>query len=266
MPVTLLSPRLKLERAREHIEALDTGFRAYTNRHPHRLTNELDDDGWNIVCIEIIRPIPESLSLIAGDAAHCIRSALDHIVYAVSTGSTNAKRRGYWPICVTEGEYLRPRGKAPCERPSMRDEGLASVPEPIRAIIDTTQPYLGGNRASEHVFAVISRLDNADKHRVVQPAIAVVKDAGTIEAARATPGNPVTLREEWFDFGRPLSLEEKTKVLRWRTEPALAADEVSMKLNPSLTIVFGEGGNFDQVMRAYGEIYKLIDLIETTEV
>src|SRR5207244_1939643 len=104
-------------------------------------------------------------------------------------------------------------------RPPMREEGLRAVPEHIRAIIDGTQPYLGGDRAGEHVFAVLSRLDNADKHRVVQSALAVVKDPGTIDTSEIRRGDERTLHTEWLAVGEALRMNKKTDVLRWRTEP-----------------------------------------------
>ena len=259
---TLLSPRLKLERAGEHIKTLHTEFQAYMDRDPHSLSTEVDAEGWNVVSIEIVRPMPEQLALIAGDAIHCIRSSLDHIVYAVATGSATKRRGCYWPVAMTEAEYLQPRGKAPCERPSMREEGLRAVPEPIRAIVDSTQPYHGGSRAKDHVFAVISRLDNADKHRVVPPALAVVKDFGEVDASLVAPGPARTLHEEWIEFGRPLVLNEKTKLLRWRTDPPTPADQVNVKFKPTMNVVFGEVGTFDQVWKAFVEIKKLVHRIE----
>ena len=181
----LLSPRLKLERAGEHLKALHAELVAYTERQPHHFTSQVDSEGWTVVSLEIVRPMPEVIPVIAGDAIHCLRSALDHIVYAVSTGSK--RRRGYWPICIKEADYLLPRGAPPCERPSMREEGLGGVPESILTIIDGAQPYHGRDRANEHVLAVIGRLDNADKHRVVQTALGVLKNPGTVQSAH--PGD-----------------------------------------------------------------------------
>src|SRR5205085_5007265 len=107
MPTILLSPRLKLERANEHIKAFHSEINAYIERRPHRISSEFDDEGWNVVSVEVVRPMPDAVPLILGDAVHCLRSALDHIVYAVGTGAKRA--RGYWPVCVEEDTYLKPR-------------------------------------------------------------------------------------------------------------------------------------------------------------
>jgi hypothetical protein len=257
--VVFSSARLKLERAGEHLKALHAEVTAYADGHPHRITSQLDSDGWYVVTFEIVRPMPDAISLIAGDAAHCLRSALDHIVYAVSESS---KRSGcYWPISARKADYLEPRGKPGCERLSMREEGLGGVPEHIRAIIDETQPYHAGNRTDTHVFAVLNRLDNADKHRLVQPGIAVFKDPGMVEATHADTIER-TLTTNWLALGQPLRMNEKTKILRWRADPP-PSEDVSVKYHPKLGIVFGERGNFDQLVGAREIIYSLVTRIET---
>jgi hypothetical protein len=259
MPVTLLSPRLKLERAQEHIEAFHGELSAYMKRHPHRLSTKRQNDGWEVVSIEIVRPMPERIPLIAGDAVHCLRSALDHIVYAIGKGAK--KRSGYWPICIAEDDYLLPRGKPPCERPGMRDEGLAAVPEGLRTIIDEAQPYHGGDRAEEHVFAVLNRLDNADKHRIVQTALAVVRHPGDIKRTHPTKDDGKTLTTEWLGIDQPLRMNKKTELLRWKTDPP--SNEVYVTYTPSLGVVLGERASWEHITRAQSNIYKLVELIES---
>jgi len=259
--MTLLSARLKVERASEHLKAFHREINAYIERHPQRLTSEVDDEGWNVVSVELVRPIPDAVPLILGDAVHCLRSALDHIVYAVGTGRNRGS--GYYPICIEEVDYLKPRGKPPCERPSMRDEGLAAVPEHIRTIIDATQPYHGGARAKEHVLAVLASLDNADKHRLVQPTLAVIRDPGTVTRVTNSPiPDPDTLTTEWLGIGEPLGMDGKTKILRWRTEPP-SEKHVNVKYNPRVGVVIGERGNLGQINLVVEVVYKLIDEIET---
>lgn len=68
MPVTLLSPRLKLERAGEHLETFHSELSTYMKSHPHRLSTKREQDGWEVVSIEIVRAMPERIPLIAGDA------------------------------------------------------------------------------------------------------------------------------------------------------------------------------------------------------
>jgi hypothetical protein len=257
---TLLSPRLKLERANEHLKAFHAEINAYIERRPQHLSTELDADGWNVVSVEIVRPMPEVVPLILGDAIHCLRSALDHIVYAVGSGRNRG--RGYYPICIEEADYLKPRGNPPFERPPMRDEGLASVPEHIRTIIDRTQPYHGGARAKEHVLSVITSLDNADKHRLVQPALTVINDPGTVTRVTNSPmRDPDTLTTEWLGIGTPLRTDGKTQVLRWRTEPP-SEKHVNVQYNPRVGVAIGERGDLAHIDLALNVIYKLIDEIE----
>lgn len=261
---TLTSARLKLERASEHLKAFHTELSAYIERRPYRVTSELDDDAWQILSFELLYPLPDRLAILAGDACHSLRSALDHIVYAVSEGSDN-RSRSYWPIALDKSDYLLPRGKEPCQRPSMRDEALSGVPEPIRLIIDETQPYHGGDRKDIHVLAVIARLDNADKHRLVQTAVGALKDDGWINAsAIADEEIEITLTTEWLGIGEPLNVGKKAKILRLRTDPPLS--QVNVEYRPRLGVIFGKRGTIDQILGAREVIYRLVERIESTVV
>lgn len=197
-----------------------------------------------------------------GRRHHCLRSALDHIVFAIGKGAE--KRSGYWPIATTKDDYFLPRGDPPCERPGKRDEGLRSVPEYLRTIIDETQPYHGGDRAEDHVFAVLSRLDNADKHRVVQTALAVVRHPGEIKRTHPTRDDGKTLTTEWLGIDQPLRMNKKTELLRWKTDPP--SDEVYVTYTPRLGVVLGERGTWEAIIRARDNIYKLVERIESAVV
>jgi hypothetical protein len=143
----------------------------------------------------------------------------------------------------------------------MREEGIGAVPEYLRTFIDESQPYHGGDRADEHVFAVLSRLDNADKHRLVQPVLGVIKDPGDIERTHPTADDGKKLTVEWLGIEKPLRMNEKTEVLRWKTDPP--SDEVYVTYKPHLTVLFGERGSWDHVLQASNNIYRLVQDIES---
>lgn len=84
---SLESTWAKVERAKEHRDALQdyiTETFAVESNRP-RLGAKFDpDSGENIVFVNYIPDLTlffERASLILGDAAHCLKSALDHLVY-----------------------------------------------------------------------------------------------------------------------------------------------------------------------------------------
>lgn len=255
------SPRLKLGRAEAHLRELDAAVRGYLV-DAHRVTSEFDTHDWNTVLVEVVKPFPDHLGLLAGDAAHNMRSALDHIVYAVSRG--RAKRGSFFPIATREVDYLGPREE---DRRPMRDEGLGGVPAALLAVFDSAQPYLSGDDAEIHPFACIARLDNADKHRTIQLGLVVVKEPNsiTITTQHTPEGAEGSYAEiEWLAINRPLALGKETEVCRWRINPPQPEGaEVDVKLRPYLVVSFGQRATTADLFLAWTRVSELIDTIET---
>jgi len=88
----LQSPKLKIERAKTIIQELDSRISDYTDsaslnliRAPHPHT-----EGEDVLVAKIEDAIPDDIALIAGDAIHNIRTALDHLAccLAVANGKS----------------------------------------------------------------------------------------------------------------------------------------------------------------------------------
>jgi len=111
------------------------------------------------------------LGLIVGDVVHNLRTALDHLVHqlAVLNGTPpfDVNRSRQFPVSVKEAAYLRKsRGR------TYRDRCLIGVKEEHRKRIDAVQPYHYGEKASRNSLALLSEVDNADKHRVINTTVA----------------------------------------------------------------------------------------------
>jgi len=98
-------------------------------------------------------PQPEHWPLLAGEAIQNLRSALDHLVYAASGG----EERTQFPIFDEASEFA-------ARSPSM----LKGVPNATKDVIEGAQPYrLAPQDPSAESLALLRRLSNADKHRVL---------------------------------------------------------------------------------------------------
>jgi hypothetical protein len=86
----LTGVRLKLERAREHIEAIRARCEAFTDRDPPPFASRIEQKSAPEGSIEytvyaVVREQPPlDLGPMIGDAVHNIRSALDYLIYELA--------------------------------------------------------------------------------------------------------------------------------------------------------------------------------------
>lgn len=147
---------------------------------------------------------PDIWGLLLGDTVHGLRSALDHLAWALyKRGHTpNLPRRQeqgvYFPIARTPDQF---KGWVTGKRPK-----LPGVRSTDLAIVRRYQPYLRGQRnLYRHPLIVLDDLSIADKHQVIQPVqlvpesarynISFIKDCEITRIAprvRPTPFEPNT--------------------------------------------------------------------------
>lgn len=88
----------KVDRARKHADDLEAEVRSFWAADPYEIeTVGTPFAGHGFYRVKRIAALPKSIPLIAGDAAHNIRSALDHFAWA----AVSPQERGthtYFPI------------------------------------------------------------------------------------------------------------------------------------------------------------------------
>jgi hypothetical protein len=97
-----------------------------------------------------------------GDAVHNIRSALDYLVYELAPPKVRRKRTTQFPIFLTQADFLGKSGAM--------IEGIAGDE---RKLIESVQPYRSDDPRT-HPLAVLNRLSNRDKHRLLVPVVAAM--------------------------------------------------------------------------------------------
>lgn len=162
--------QLKLDRAAEHLAALDAEMHAWVaaqTRNPYDTAThqERGSDGvvWNVTRISAVRALPDRWGLIAGDALHNARSALDHMVCALAreNGSADVSDNAF-PIWMRKPDAT---GRA-----KMHGKHLGGLATTDRKRIERMQPYKKPSAARSKRLATLGALDNLDKHQVVTPA------------------------------------------------------------------------------------------------
>jgi hypothetical protein len=179
---------VKLDRARKHLDELIGRLAVYAHREPYRLVTQVEDEGRKLVFVfELVeKPFPE-WGVIIGDFIHNLRSALDHLAYQVvdangGTVSGDVK----FPIYKCKTSYCGWRKG----RKRHRDP-LAGVNARAIDAFEQEQPYRRkdtGDDPASHPLAIINKLWNDDKHKLLIPAIFRFRDPPT--APTAPPGAP----------------------------------------------------------------------------
>jgi hypothetical protein len=126
------------------------------------------------ITIVAVDPLPASWALMLGDVAHNLRSALDNLAWALVTRGTSppdALSRGrrtkvYFPLCRDRPTF---NAALPTKLPGVRRSDIA--------IVRRAQPFRRGTRRGHYqALTVLADLNNADKHRTVQPIWGVPLD------------------------------------------------------------------------------------------
>lgn len=169
-------PRLKLKRAKEHIDDLHFRVRQFCDSGVHRIAVERDaKTGDEMLKIAPAKTVPEVFSLILGDAVHNLASALDLAWFDLTAADSSEKRKLVFPVYPDRAHLEEFIGKRPKQ---------ASLIAVRRKLLDEIQPYKGGN--GDALYS-IHHLDIADKHRLLIPQVQI----GRIEAIRCEDGDGV---------------------------------------------------------------------------
>lgn len=159
------SARAKLRRAHVKMEELDRAWEEFCGGDPPPVTfaPEVypDDKEFRIVITEV-REAPIEVGVIVGEIAHALRSVLDHLVWELAFVDSGCRGKGNdhttFPLCGSPSAFSERRRSA-----DVRGVSKAHV-----ALIEMAQPYQPWYGGGGHPLRLIARLDNDDKHKVVQ--------------------------------------------------------------------------------------------------
>jgi hypothetical protein len=148
--------RWKVRRAWEHLDKINAELLAFFNLAPYVVVPHRDGEHrWRIL-IHVRQEPPPHIALQFGDAAHNIRSALDHLAQVLTGSSSN--RQTQWPICDTPAKW------------DTAIRRLVGVDKRFYDAIRARQPF--ANPTEFGGLTILRELDDADKHRVLLFAVA----------------------------------------------------------------------------------------------
>lgn len=140
----------KIGRAKEHAEALKLEIIAWHDRKPYGTVKKAEAGGSRHSIIVQIR----------GDCVHSLRSALDHLIYAIAVCESGINPPPNWnalqfPIGDTPAKFQGESRK------------IRTLSQSVRAAIEGVQPYNRRHAQIPPLLAVLRDLDNSDKHRLL---------------------------------------------------------------------------------------------------
>lgn len=163
----------KLDRANEILGCLEKESFKYFSQDPPvvRLEHKNTNNEYAFIAYGEPNP-PLRFSIMAGEIVHHLRSSLDHLITAlVIRNGVEPTYQHQFPICTSEDDFQRA-----CKKGQIR-----GISESAKKLIRSVQPFTTPT-PSNTILNVITKYDNADKHRllVVVTAIAHLNDVITI--------------------------------------------------------------------------------------
>lgn len=151
----LLGVQLKLDRAKQHIDEVETVCQAFIATNPYKVLPYRDPETRKMLYIlESFEEPPHSLAAIVGDVVQNLRAALDHLAYVLfATSPTFNPKKSFFPIAENAARY--------------KSEALGKVKGFRQDVIDAIsaiEPYGGGK--GELLWKLHS-LSITDKHKLL---------------------------------------------------------------------------------------------------
>jgi hypothetical protein len=176
---------------------------------------EFDQGRLPIVVARFIaeKPVPVEISLHAADLLHNARTALDHVLARLKDQFGGDARSGTFPITESDADWegrIYPRRDG--ERLRGPLDGLACS---ARMLIYREQPHVVyGDRRNDDPMAILSALDNTDKHRLLHHSFAYPTAERGLDLIKARDRNMVLAEENVWTSGEPI--EHGTVMARFR--------------------------------------------------
>jgi hypothetical protein len=172
---------MKIERAKRHMEELESVMRVFFGSKPYRFSGKPDTRRRCVeYTVDTAKPVPAEIPLVVGDVIQNLRSALDQVAYQLYLKGGDSHRRASrvsFQIFDSFKEYQQEKLK---KLPGVRAAAVAKI--------DAIQPYKGGN----DVLWALNKLNNIDKHRLLLTVGSAVRgvDVGKMMFQSMAKTNP----------------------------------------------------------------------------
>ncbi len=161
-------PIFKLKWAEKHLKTIDEYLIKYEALNPTSMVCKLNADKTFYECsLSSLTPPFLDFGIAIGEFSYQVRSAMDHIIYALAEFPASlsprdldrAERTTSFPISLVRNDSFID---------SQIQYVRASIRPAVRKVVDAVQPYQRGNRdqARTDPLALLDEVNRIDKHRV----------------------------------------------------------------------------------------------------
>ncbi|MGA9876059.1 MAG: hypothetical protein WBQ21_09640 [Solirubrobacteraceae bacterium] len=163
--------RLKLRRAKEHLDSIDVEARAFTEHNLDAAVpfDPQPEDEWTIIRRGTVEPPHPRWGTILGDFIHNTRSALDNLVCAMilRNDPSNGLEHAYFP--AYEGWKKWDAEIASRDRDTRGPAPTDGMTPDVLAAIEESQPYHIKSAAARRraPLLLLQTASNLDKHRTI---------------------------------------------------------------------------------------------------
>lgn len=173
----LKDPRAKLRRAHRHLEELDREWDAWLKSNPYAVLPYANTDKteWKFAVHrfdEAVKPESDTFGLIIGDYVNCVRSALDHLAWALVTVANGITPKHHsdvsFPVVTTHPRDF-------WSRPMITREEITFEQA---LFLEGFQSYRTFNDPSGGPLANLHALWNVDKHQLVTAVSVTIDQPG----------------------------------------------------------------------------------------
>lgn len=181
-PASLKGPRLKLQRAKHHLDDLVEAIKRFYETDPYDgVIQDNPETQRREFTVTRADPLPDELAVICGDAVHNLRSALDHLVWQlIIANGGKPNQNAAFPIWGSESKFK-----------SSRPGYAKGVSKQALDLLYGLKPYKGGSDALWRIH----QLDIVDKHRLLLTVAmrheSVILDLGPLFESANFPSIPI---------------------------------------------------------------------------
>jgi hypothetical protein len=184
---------LKLDRSYEHLVTLDNELRAFIELKPYRISHERWANGTEYVLrANVLQEPPKMLPLILGDCLQNMRTALDHLAWALAIAHTGGEppRSTSFPIYLSSVDFHKrnKRGEPTFTSGLKKVEAIA---EGARTIIEGLQPYHGRDLILDPLW-ILNEFSRIDRHRKLSLVVAMSERTSVDVGRRSSSGEFVS--------------------------------------------------------------------------
>lgn len=172
--MTLPSHWRRLNRAFDHIETLDRSVRRWLDSDAYRVVEERDPEIGKTAYVARVGDVPDDWSDLVSEAIHHMRSALEHLAFALNAKGYAEAHKGAaippereanssFPIFGNVNQRGQPMDG---ERAFKANTSYADMPSGAKGRIEELQPYKRGKDFRQDPLWAIHELSRVDRHRI----------------------------------------------------------------------------------------------------